>query len=108
MSDPSSLLAFGGIDAKLEPQTKPTTGISVVALRINVNAPGKPARSAVAGALPEVGESLYVQSPPVYTWKGWDKVEFKPYFKQAYYTLQKDFATLVKPLPAPAAKSPNR
>jgi hypothetical protein len=31
-------------------------------------------------------------------------VESKPYFKLSYYTLQKDFEQLAKPLPATPAK----
>lgn len=106
ISDPSRLEAFAGTDRQSQPLSRTTSGISVSAFQIAVRSADNSARKSVASALPPVSAGLLVSSPPVFFWKPWDKVEFRPYFKQSYYTLQKDFAQLVKPLPAAVPKRP--
>ena len=104
VADPSSLQAFAGTDQHSDPISRTTSGISVTAFEIAGAAGGNAARMTVTSALPPVSEGLLVSSPPVFVWKPWNAVASKPYFKLSYYTLQKDFEQLAKPLPPTPAK----
>ena len=93
-SDPSSLQVFAGTDDKWTPLSKPTPGISVAAFEVAVTTSnGREQRKAVS-SLPPLREGQLAEAAPVYTWQRWNKVQFRPYFKESYAALKKQFGQL--------------
>ncbi len=85
VSDPSQQQVFGGTDQQWQPQSRPSPGVSIAALEIAAG------EQAAIASLPPLSKSRSINAPPVYAWKPWSSVEFEPYFKPAYFALQKVF-----------------
>lgn len=98
LNDPSELQVFGGTDQQWKPVFRTTPGISVAAFEIGVGDD-----KGVISSLPQLQNGHLADAAPVYTWKKWNSVETRPYFKQSYSALQRLFgqltgATAARPL----------
>lgn len=101
--DPSGLQVFAGTDADRYtsspgswfPKFQPTPGISIAAFALRTSSPGggQSTRS-ITSSLPSLREGLLSASPAVYTWKSWEKVAYRPYFKPSYFALQEIFGKI--------------
>ena len=98
-SDPSQMQVFAGTDQQWRPLSKRTPGISVAAFEVGATTSGGRARKVVTGSLPPVLEGQLAEAAPLYTWQPWNQVQFRPYFKQSYFALQKMFAELTAGAP---------
>jgi hypothetical protein len=94
--DPSSLMVFGGTDAKYEPIPRPTQGISIAVFALRLPGPGERRPKALSSSLPPVRNNAVAESPAIYRWQGWNQVWVQPYFKQSYAALQQVFAKMLK------------
>jgi hypothetical protein len=56
-----------------------------------VPAAGTMGPEALSSSLPPVRNGEATEAPAVYSWQRWDKVEFRPYLKKSYSTLQSVF-----------------
>jgi tetratricopeptide (TPR) repeat protein len=87
--DPTNHRAFGGGDAEGRPLAVRTPGIEVSAFVITEGVEGP----RMTGALPEpIGGQVGSGTTPVYTWEGWDRVRWRPYFKPAYHALRETWS----------------
>jgi hypothetical protein len=103
VADPSDLQVFAGTDAGWNPLRQPTQGISVAVFALEVPAVGTMGPMAVASSLPPVHNGAVAEPPAIYTWKRWDKVAFRPYFKKSYARLREIFAGMdIPPAQKPA------
>ena len=93
MSDPSRLQALGGTDQQWVPLSKTTSGVSIAAFQVGVTSVSGRVRRSVISSLPPVRDGQLADMP-TYAWRSWNEVEYRPYFKQAYFALQKAFAEL--------------
>ncbi len=93
--DPSNLQAFGGTDAKWMPISRPTPGISVAVFVVRLSAPGGREPTVVSSSVPPVRDGKLTGSPAVYTWEKWNQVQFRPYLKESYFALQRQFAEML-------------
>jgi hypothetical protein len=90
VTDPSNRQIWVGFDHG-RPQTARTTGVQVSAFVLRRSGP--PAQFAATTLLASFPSAVNgaIQSPSQFTWPGWDSVKAQPYFKKAYYAIQKDF-----------------
>ncbi|MBI4463155.1 MAG: hypothetical protein HY647_00490, partial [Acidobacteria bacterium] len=96
MADPSNLQALGGTDERGTPGSRSTAGISISAFALRVQGSETTQGSKVlSSSLPPVRDGKDVD-PPLYTWPSWNQVQYRLYFKQSYFALQKAFAELGK------------
>jgi tetratricopeptide (TPR) repeat protein len=86
VTDPSSRRAFAGFDTTGRLTTAPTTGIEVSLFELQRGASQDLAAMSVLSAFPERN-----QAPKKIEWKPWEKVAPEPYFKAAFYAMQKEF-----------------
>ena len=94
VSDPSRQQVFAGTDQQWTPLSRATPGVSVAAFQVAVTANGGSRQKAVLSSLPLMRELQLTGPVPVYAWKQWNEVEFRPYFRQSYFALQKKFAEI--------------
>ncbi len=98
-SDPSALQAFGGTDAKADPISRPTKGISIAAFALQLPEPGQKKARVVNASLPPLRNGLIEEAPAVYTWQGWNQVWAHPYFKESYEALKAVFKKMTATAP---------
>lgn len=103
VTDPSDLQVFGGTDSQWMPQSRPTKGISVAVFALRVPAAGTMGPAALSSSLPPVRNGEVTEAPAVYSWRRWDKVEFRPYLKKSFSALQNVFEEMTgTPIRPPA------
>ena len=95
-TDPSALQVFGGTDAKSDPVSRSTKGISIAAFALQLPEPGQKKARVVKASLPPLREGVIRETPAVYTWQRWDQVWAQPYFKESYEALKAAFQKMVK------------
>jgi len=101
--DPSDLQVLGGTDSKWVPLARPTKGISVAVFALRVPAAGMMGPEALTSSLPPAQNGEVTEAPAVYSWRRWDKVEFRPYFKKSFSALQSVFEEMTgTPIRPPA------
>ncbi len=94
MTDPSQLQAFAGTDQQWNVLSRTTPGVSVAAFQVSVTAVnGKERRTAIS-SLPPLRDNQVAETAPIYTWKPWTDVEYRPFFKQSYQALKQVFGQL--------------
>lgn len=98
LMDPSNGQAFGGTDEQWTPVPRPSPGISVAVFALRVPRSEARGPKVVTSSLPPVRDGKVVGALPLYTWPKWNHVDFRPYFKQGYFALQRAFAEVSKPL----------
>ncbi|MBI4443306.1 MAG: tetratricopeptide repeat protein [Acidobacteria bacterium] len=96
MMDPSNRQAFGGTDEHWVPVPQASTGISITAFALRIPETGNQGPKVVTSSLPPARDGNIVEQAPVYTWHGWSQVLVRPYFKEAYFALQKIFGDITK------------
>ncbi len=102
VTDPSSRQVFAGTEEKRRggqeavfPISDRTEGISLAAFALYVPGPGLPQE--LSSALPPLARNgVLSAASPIYSWEKWDRVEYRPYYKQGYAALQKAFGSLTK------------
>lgn len=92
VTDPSSLQAFAGTDAQWHVKLRATPGVSVAVFALRAGSPGL-----LGGSFPEVVWGRVKEEPAIFTWDPWQKVEFRSYFKQGYYSLQGEWERMQQP-----------
>ncbi len=92
MSDPSQREAFAGTNQQWLPLSRKTQGISIAVFEIGVTKASGREQRTIASSLPALQDRQRVATTMSYTWEPWNQVQFRPYFKQSYYALQKVFA----------------
>ena len=86
ITDPSSHRAFFGFGPN-GMRTAASIGIDVSVFELDeTGAPGNMRQAKITGRYPATGGA----KPARYYWKGWEKVQPQPYFKKAYFALQKE------------------
>lgn len=106
MADPSHLQAFAGTDAEAYttspgawlPKSQTTRGINIAVFALRPQKAGSPV---VTSSLPEGAEGKELDSVAIYTWERWNRVQVRPYFKLAYFSLRKVFGELRERPPSP-------
>jgi hypothetical protein len=87
MTDPSSHRAFFGFGPN-GMRTVASIGIDVSVFELNeAGSSGNLRQAKVTARYPAAASA----KPARYFWKGWEKVSPQPYFKKAYFALQKEF-----------------
>lgn len=92
VTDPSSLQAFAGTDAQWRVKLRATPGVSVAVFALRAGSPGP-----LGGSFPEVVWGRVKEEPAIFTWDPWQKVEFRSYLKQGYYSLQREWERMQQP-----------
>ncbi len=94
-TDPSALRVFGGTDAKSDPVSRSTKGISIAAFALQAPESGQKKARVVKASLPPLRRGVIEEAPAVYTWQGWTQVWAQPYFKESYEALEAVFKRMV-------------
>ena len=92
IADPSSHLFYSGTDSNSEPLFTKGDAISMVAMHLAVSQ----TESRLLESLPKVNGNRIDEPLPFFRWNGWNMVQVKPYFKPAYYSLQKAFQKILE------------
>jgi len=91
ITDPSSHQAFAGTDEGLHVRTLPTAGVEVSLLVLKAApAGGAPQTATVVASFPALNGGK-LNGPARFTWPGWETVKAEPFFKKAYYAIQKEY-----------------
>jgi hypothetical protein len=100
VTSPSDHQVFAGVDHSLKVRTAYSPGIELSAFELQADgAQDDPATmNLVASAPALVGRSTL--PPAIFNWDRWDSVAPEPYFKKAYYAIQKMFLADNPPQPA--------
>jgi hypothetical protein len=104
IADPSSHQAFAGTDENWVPRSEPTPGISVAVFALQVSGAGERAEKILRSSLPPLDGPRLATEPALYSWKGWTRVEYRPYFKPSYFALQRIFADFARKAPISDAR----
>jgi len=94
VTDPSSLQTFAGTDAQWHVKVRTTRGISVSVFAVRI--PDAKTLT-LGGSFPATSGGRAAQEPALFTWKPWDEVEVRPYFKLSYYSLQREWERMQQP-----------
>ena len=90
VTDPSNRQVWVGFDQG-QPQTARTLGIQLSAFVLRrTGPPAELAATSVVSSFPSVVGGA-IRSPKQITWTAWNTVKAEPYFKKAYYAIQKEF-----------------
>lgn len=90
VTDPSNRQVWVGFDHG-RPQTTRATAIELSAFALRRSGPpAQIAASTLISSFPSVVGGA-IQNPKQVTWTGWNTVKTEPYFKKAYYAIQKEF-----------------
>src|SRR5207253_4226118 len=107
ITDPSSRQAFHGFDERAQIRTVSSTDVEISVFELTPGAnPADPSAATVVASYPAVRNGR-IEQPERFLWKTWDKVPLEPYFKKAFYAMQKEFADMEHPT-AGAAPRPVR
>ncbi|MGH8459168.1 MAG: hypothetical protein ACRESV_07445, partial [Nevskiales bacterium] len=91
ITDPSSHQAFAGTDEGQHVRTLPTAGIEVSFLVLKPASPGgAPQTATVVASFPALNGGK-LNAPARLTWPAWETVKAEPFFKKAYYAIQKEY-----------------
>ncbi|MBI2679329.1 MAG: tetratricopeptide repeat protein [Candidatus Koribacter versatilis] len=107
MTDPSSRVAWFGFDGALNARTASSSGVDISVLALKPGgAPDNLTAMQVAMSFPApAGGAL--ANPASLAMKPWETVKPEPYFKKAYYAIQKEFLEEHNAEPtAPDARTP--
>ncbi len=103
ITDPSSHQAFAGTDEDLHLRTMPTAGIEVSLLVLKAAlAGGAPQTATVVASFPPL-KGGKLNGPARFTWPAWETVKPEPFFKKAYYAIQKEYKDSSQPGSRPVA-----
>lgn len=90
ITDPSSRQVWAGF-VQGSPQTARSMGIQLSAFALQRSGPAAElAASTLLSSFPSAAGGA-IQNPQQVTWTGWNTVKAEPYFKKAYYAIQKEF-----------------
>ncbi len=103
MTDPSSHQAFAGTDEAANLKAMPTAGIEVSLLVLKPASPGgAPQTATVVASFPALNGGK-LSAPARFSWPAWETVKPEPFFKKAYYAIQKEYKESSQPAARPVA-----
>jgi len=90
--DPSSHLFYSGTDSNSDPMFTKGDAISMAAMHLAFSETEIRLRE----SLPKAKGNRIDEPLPIFRWNGWNMMQVKPYFKPAYYSLQKVFQKILE------------
>ena len=90
-TDPTRRSVFGGFDGSSHLMPSSSQGVEISVFGLKPGGAGDLGGMTVASSMPAMSGSE-VSKPKLYAWEPWDSVKLDPYFKKAYFGLQKEFS----------------
>lgn len=87
LTDPSDPRAIAGTDQQGVPQSRAVTAMSIAVLALDVPS------NRVRVTLPPISDGLEI-SPLTFSWKKWDRIQFRMYAKESYHALRRTFGEI--------------
>jgi hypothetical protein len=104
ITDPSSRQAFHGFDDRAQIRTVSSTDVEISIFELTPGAnPGDVSAATVVASYPVV-QNGRIEQPARFLWKTWDTVPLEPYFKKAFYAMQKEFVDMEHPTAGTATR----